>query len=338
VIYLLTALLVIALVVAYLCEALARWARRRTALERFSDSPPPDLRTRRLAELVGVVKTERGRSAIDVNLRQRGSKVWVGRAQACDWKEETRTVDARPFTLVLDDGTRVAVRPGTRTHLSALADLTLTSDDDRVLTASLHDGERARVRGVIVPQAEGESGYREVTGGHVLEAPEGEPLRVEAESAVLQEDLAAAASRRRVSTLLVPAASVCAAVALWHTWALSQSVTVTASVVSVMTCASTYKGKTSYRPCFTASSSDPKATFERIDGEARVGDRILISMVRGDPSYFTEGDTLNPGRRSVAFMAAIGFVVLLLGAGRFIGLADKRRWFDVEPFDSREPA
>jgi hypothetical protein len=338
--YFLALLLCLAVAAAYAREAVTRALARRRWLRGFDEVPPLPRDRRGPAEVVGVVRADRtGDEIVRVTLRQRAETVTVGKTTATDWKEQARAVEAQPFTIVDErDGARIPVVAGDRPILRAAADVVPGRAGEREIIAVLHDGERARVRGVLVPAGGSEAGYRDATAGeHVLTAPEGGRLEIEVEDAVEQQDLAARAARRGLSMFLVPLWLVLSLAVVWHAEALRDSVTVTARVVSTRTCSYTAKGRTTSYPCFDASTGDDRLHFGGISGTAAWGDLLTVAYVRSDPGTFTKGDTLDPGGGVTAILLSVGLVVLLLALGRFIHAGDQRRWFDAEPFDSREP-
>ena len=143
--------------------ALERWSRARQehgqalALE----SGTPVLRPGPVV-LRGTVQTWDDRPAIEVRIEQEGREYKTKNGFGHEWKETFREVHARPFTLVLADGTKIEVRPPDDARLADELSIEPTGPKDRVRRAQLSRGESVAVSGVLeqVSTTGGEDDYR----------------------------------------------------------------------------------------------------------------------------------------------------------------------------------
>jgi hypothetical protein len=339
VVYFLTLLTLAAFLASRVYAAVERLRKALATRRRFAELAPAELHAGPV-ELTGTVETDPpNRPAVTVRLRQHAVSVGVARSPMFEWKEQERSVEARPFTLVLHDGRlRVEVLPGERPHLLARSELTPTAPQERDLTASLRHGERARVTGVLAMTTDDDVGYREAPRRFVLTAQEGERLRIEAESATLGRDDAAAARRRASEKGRGIILIACGAPAAWTTLTLAQSTTVTATVTDAGTCTGRTKNGTYKYACYGAVAPDGRTRFNDLHGQATVGAPVRISFAPDFPSRFERGETLSPDQFSAMFMGVFGFfLALLLLADFVVGRSGREpRWYDVEPFDIRE--
>ena len=336
VVYFLAVLTLTAFAASRLAATIAAVRRARAARRRFSEPAPAELHAGPV-DLTGTVETEPPDTpAITVRLRQRAFSAGIPRNPALDWKEQERTVEARPFSLVLPGtGVRVEVLPGERPHLLARSLLTVTESGERVLSASLQHGESACVTGVLAAAAdEDAAGYREAPHRFALQAAEGERLRVEAASATLLPDAVEGVRRRALRQMTRMLLVGCGAPALWTTLMLAQSTTVTATVTHAGTCSGRSKSGRYEYPCFTALAPGGQTSFDHLQGQATVGAPVRISFVRGLPSFFDLGETLDPDVPSVVFMGVSSLMLALVIA--IERSRHEKRWYEVEPFDSRE--
>jgi hypothetical protein len=338
VVYVLTLLTLAAFFASRVYAALDRLRRARATRLRFAEPAPAELHAGPI-ELAGIVETDpTDAPAVHVRLRQHAFGAGYARHPMLDWKEQERTVEARPFTLVVRGGLRVEVLPGERPHLLASSQLTPTALQERVLTATLEHGERARIAGVLATVVEDDAGYREAPRRFVLTAQEGERLRIEAESATIGRDGAEAAryrSSRKVMRMLLLA---CGAPATWTTLTLAQSTTVTATVTHAGTCTGRSKNGTYKYACFDAVAPDGRTTFDDIHAQATVGASVRISFAPDFPWRFELGETLSPDLFSAGLMGVAGFMLAFMLLIEFVARRSggEPRWYDVEPFDCRE--
>jgi hypothetical protein len=100
------------------------------------------------------------------------------------WEETARELRARPFVLVLADGTKVPVVPtaGTRLVASATADrLRGAPGAERTLSARVEPGAAVLVSGELVVQPDADGAlYRDAAGAFALSAGAREPLTLNA--------------------------------------------------------------------------------------------------------------------------------------------------------------
>jgi hypothetical protein len=196
------------LAVGFVARLVVGWQRAQAVRRRVAAPAPARLQAGPMV-LAGTVEPEApGGAAITVRIAQLGTRVSRGKSSTWEWRERGRTVDARPFTLVLHGtGERVRVLPGERPLLRARADVTrewaTKGTRERTWVATLGRRERARIEGVLAPVPGEGKGYRTSTGPLALQAPEGGRLIVEAESAAYEHDRSAAARRRTVDRLLL---------------------------------------------------------------------------------------------------------------------------------------
>jgi len=246
-------------------------------------------------------------------------------------------VDARPFTLVLHGtGIRVDVLPAGRPILLAQGEIDPMGERQRVLTAVLRHGERARVAGSLAADGGETEGYREAPRRFVLQGQEGERLRVEAESA-LSTDPAISARRRLARQGTHVALLFCGPPAAWTTLTLARSTTVTATVTHAGTCTGTTKnGGTTHYACFNALAPDGQTRFRDMHGTATTGSSVRISYASDFPFRCSIGETLDPDLFSAVFMGTGVFMLALMALAGIGRTNDERRWFDAEPFDSTE--
>jgi len=340
VIYFLAVLTLTAFVVTRVVDAVGGLRRAREARRRFSETPPAELRAG-LVELAGTVETDPPEApAVTLCLRQQAFGAGFARNPRTNWKEQERTVEARPFTLALNGGSvRVEVLPGERPQLIAPATLTPAAPRDRVpreriLSASLAHGQRARVGGVLAPAPDDASGYRDAPHRFVLRAPEGGRLTVEVENATSGMDDVDAARGRSAAEIIRATLLFTAVPAAWTTLTLARSTTVTATVTRAATCTGHSKSGAYRYACFEATAPDGETRFHDLRGEATVGAPVRISFARDVPFRCALGETLEPDLFSAVFMG-LGtlFLAVIVGFGR---RRDDERWYDVEPFDSNE--
>lgn len=336
VVYFLTFLTLVVLAVGRVVVELVGLRRRWVARRRFAEPAPAELGSGH-AELAGTVATDPpGGEAVRVRLRQRAFGAGIPRQRAVDWKEQERAVEASPFTLVLHgSGARIDVVPGPRPHLLARGTLAPTGPEERVISASLRHGERVRITGMIARAPEDGAGYREAPRRFVLQAAEGERLRIQAEITTLSDPVEHARARARRKITWACVLGSLAAVAL-HTALLLDSTTVTATVIVSSTCRGVSKFGSYKYACFTAKAPDEVTRFDDLDGHAKVGEQIRVSYARSYPSNFSLGDTLTPGDFSLMVMSMGTLLLWVLGPMAL--MQDEEHWYDMEPFDVREAA
>lgn len=126
--------------------------------------------------LRGTVETLDARPAVEITIEQRGREYRVKNGYRHRWTEEGRTTAVRRFHLVLDDGTKVEVRPPDDVVLVDELETTSQRGMTRTRTARLTRGESVAVSGVLseVPVAGGAGGYRGGSAkGYLLVPPPG---------------------------------------------------------------------------------------------------------------------------------------------------------------------
>jgi len=181
----------------YVYRALAPRRQVRALAKRIASLPPAQI-PEGAVSLAGTVEVDDPETpAISVYILQRcddGSwrkagwrTMWMG--GWAYWDERARTVEAGPFTLVLNGShARIRVVSDAEVHLCANATITRTelvgSKMEQHWNATLRHGERVVVTGVLSPDSSsGDGGYRDPSRALILCAPEGGRLRVEAEGA-----------------------------------------------------------------------------------------------------------------------------------------------------------
>ncbi|HVY47229.1 MAG TPA: hypothetical protein VHB21_15180 [Minicystis sp.] len=133
------------------------------------------------AAISGVVQTEDGGDiAVEVAIEQVGRELPSNNGPRHRWTEASRTVSARPFSLVLDRGERVRVDADDEVRLfDALDGAVVEKKGRRLRTESLMNGERAFAVGVL-KQTRDETGagagYRGGGHGWALSRPRREHL------------------------------------------------------------------------------------------------------------------------------------------------------------------
>lgn len=158
-------------------HGLARTEERAQALA--AEAGTPRLRPGPIV-LRGTVEAPDARPVVEIRIEQSGREYRVKYGYRHKFTEERRTTTARPFHLVLDDGTKVEVRPPKDARLVDELETTSQRGVLRTRTARLTRGESVAVSGVLseVPIAGGtDGGYRGGSAkGFVLVPPPGAVL------------------------------------------------------------------------------------------------------------------------------------------------------------------
>lgn len=139
------------LLAAHLAFAIHRLLshRRAAAAAQAAEARQPPLAPGR-ASLCGVVETDDERPAITLTLWEEG-KEWAHKGQwRHRWKERSRSLEVRPFTLRLPDGQRVRVIPDQRVIYMDSMRIRLFTGEERSRSADLEAGERVRADGVLL--------------------------------------------------------------------------------------------------------------------------------------------------------------------------------------------
>lgn len=133
------------------------------------------------ALLAGRVESDDGGPALRLEIDQKGRE-WAAKSGAShEWREEHRTVHARPFRLHLANGEAVLVEPGENVQLVGKLETEKHDGIYRRRVAELASGERVWVSGVLAePPAKAARGgaYRSGPGALVVRGTGLEPLEV----------------------------------------------------------------------------------------------------------------------------------------------------------------
>ena len=136
----------------FAAAALWSWVHRRRARVERSSDPRAALRDGP-AVVFGTVEAPPGWSGpvIRVDIHQLGNEWQHKGAWHHTWREQHRTVNVRPFTLVRDDGVRVQVEPDARVVVHDLHDdIQRHGRTHRTRVCDIQPGERVHVSGDLV--------------------------------------------------------------------------------------------------------------------------------------------------------------------------------------------
>ncbi len=113
--------------------------------------------------VVGVAEPLDGETAISVKLFEQGKDIKIKNGWVHTWTETSREVEANPFEVVTEGGTRVRVEPDTEVMLHDDVEITArTAYEQRERTAVLTRGERVAITGRLRKEPGGAgAGYRE---------------------------------------------------------------------------------------------------------------------------------------------------------------------------------
>jgi hypothetical protein len=144
-------------------------------------------------------------SPLSIAIEQTGSEEIRGGCLSHRWEETSRAVLARPFHLVLRDGSRVRVEPAADVVLRGPVEhVTSVGPGRRRCLAEIPAGREVHVRGQLQggfdPAQAGTSGYRDPGHSLVLRAAPGQP--VECSTAPLHARFAARADWYRSAAVL----------------------------------------------------------------------------------------------------------------------------------------
>jgi hypothetical protein len=139
------------------------------------------------AVLTGVVEIEDpAASAVCIRIEEKGREWHDKNGWHHEWKETARQVDASPFTLLPDTGSRVRVVPDDQVFLIDALSTVEQRPDTRVREARLTNGERVSISGRLVwerdPSRGGGAVYRDAGAALAFRAPRGGRLLISAQS------------------------------------------------------------------------------------------------------------------------------------------------------------
>jgi hypothetical protein len=133
-----------------------------------------------VAVIHGQVETEGG-PAMRVVIQQQGEQHTVKGGIRHKWTEVDRTVEARPFSLILDSGERVEVQPGEGALLVDLLGIEPTQyPDRRTRTSELRPGDFIYAAGRLMAPIQGDA-YRSTEQGFTLRPERGQRMLLSVE-------------------------------------------------------------------------------------------------------------------------------------------------------------
>jgi hypothetical protein len=289
-----------------------------------------------------------------VRVVQRGTESVAAKRITWTWVEHERSVEARPFALVLHgSGERVRVLPGERVVLLARAEVTTLKRDDgtgeRTLVAGLRGGERAVVTGMLSATPGEADGYRETAQAFTLQEDGCGGVRVEAESAGEEPDRAASIELRSSAYIAIVACAACVVMLGVHVIDRLRSVTALGEVIGYTTCTTRSRSGTSSYSCIEVAQPTPTgeaaatrepcarsswtSTASPPQPDPVQGDRVLVSFV---PGRCTLGAVLEPSAGLLAFLFAAALLLAVSSVAHMVRLRDGPRWFEQERLDGSE--
>ncbi|EYF06063.1 hypothetical protein [Chondromyces apiculatus] len=171
------------LLAAHVAFALYRWFfhRRAEAQARAEEAKAPSLAPG-FTSLCGVVETDGEEAAITLTLWEEGTEWHHKGSWHHRWRERSRAMEARSFTLRLASGERVRVVPDERVIYVDSLQIRLFTGAERERTAELKAGQEVRVDGMLLRNRASQRAESVYRGGeaprYTLRGGRAEPLQV----------------------------------------------------------------------------------------------------------------------------------------------------------------